>query len=291
MKLKRAFSLIELSIVILIIGILVAGITQASRLVAQMKIASARTQTQSAPVTSIKGLMLWLETTMETAFQTSEAEDVANVTLWNDYSPQSVSKNNVSRGTSDNNITYKTNGINGLPSLSFGGSTGATTFLSGTLISNPKDIFTFFLVAKSDDTTSTNYRIAFLNGGTAPSVNGWIYQKGGGGGVNNGKRVLTLWSSIDSAGSNITSNPEIISATYDGTNVKLWANGTAETLNNPSGSIATPITAIYVGNSPNGSYPWQGLIGEIIVFDSVLKNADRKDVEKYLGKKWGVKIN
>lgn len=38
---KKAFSLIELSIVILIIGILVTGVTQSSRLVRQMKIASA----------------------------------------------------------------------------------------------------------------------------------------------------------------------------------------------------------------------------------------------------------
>ncbi len=37
-SLKKAFSLIELSIVILIIGILVAGVTQSSRLVLAMKL-------------------------------------------------------------------------------------------------------------------------------------------------------------------------------------------------------------------------------------------------------------
>ncbi len=39
-KTNKAFSLIELSIVILIIGILVAGVTQGRRLVGQMKLAS-----------------------------------------------------------------------------------------------------------------------------------------------------------------------------------------------------------------------------------------------------------
>ena len=64
-KSSSAFSLIELSIVILIIGIIIAGITQGSRLVTKMRVASARALTQSSPVTSIKGLMMWLETTMD----------------------------------------------------------------------------------------------------------------------------------------------------------------------------------------------------------------------------------
>ncbi len=41
-KFKTAFSLIELSVVILIIGILVAGVTQSSRLIIQMRLATAR---------------------------------------------------------------------------------------------------------------------------------------------------------------------------------------------------------------------------------------------------------
>ncbi len=45
---KTAFSLIELSIVILIVGIIIAGITQSSRLVELYRISSAKTQTQSS---------------------------------------------------------------------------------------------------------------------------------------------------------------------------------------------------------------------------------------------------
>jgi prepilin-type N-terminal cleavage/methylation domain-containing protein len=44
-KLLKAFSLIELSIVILIIGIVVAGVTQSSRLVRQMRLASVKSMT------------------------------------------------------------------------------------------------------------------------------------------------------------------------------------------------------------------------------------------------------
>lgn len=53
MKFQKAFSLIELSIVILIIGILVAGVTQSSRLVKQIRLASIKSMTLSSPVSSI----------------------------------------------------------------------------------------------------------------------------------------------------------------------------------------------------------------------------------------------
>jgi type II secretory pathway pseudopilin PulG len=60
-----AFSLIELSIVVLIIGILIAGITQGSRLIQQSKIKTAQNQTTNSPVNSIPDLNLWLETTLD----------------------------------------------------------------------------------------------------------------------------------------------------------------------------------------------------------------------------------
>ncbi|MFM7682251.1 MAG: prepilin-type N-terminal cleavage/methylation domain-containing protein, partial [Bacteroidota bacterium] len=61
MNKKLAFSLIELSIVILIIGILVAGVTQSSRLVAQMRLASAQSVTRSADISSIRDMVFWAE--------------------------------------------------------------------------------------------------------------------------------------------------------------------------------------------------------------------------------------
>jgi len=51
-KIKTAFSLIELSIVILIIGILVAGVTQSSRLVRAIKLQTARSITNSSSITA-----------------------------------------------------------------------------------------------------------------------------------------------------------------------------------------------------------------------------------------------
>ena len=52
----KAYSMMEMSLLILIIGILVAGVTQGSRLIQQFRLQNARTLTQSSPVASIKDL-------------------------------------------------------------------------------------------------------------------------------------------------------------------------------------------------------------------------------------------
>ena len=65
-NLKKAFSLIELSVVVLIIGILIAGITSGSRLVRNSKLASAAQFTKSSDINSIADLVLWLEPTKKT---------------------------------------------------------------------------------------------------------------------------------------------------------------------------------------------------------------------------------
>ena len=85
---KKAFSLIELSIVLLIIGILIAGVTQSSRLIEQFKLTSARSKTKSSPVNSITGLSMWLETTAIESFLENESENQATVSAWNDIGLQ-----------------------------------------------------------------------------------------------------------------------------------------------------------------------------------------------------------
>ena len=95
---KKAFSLIELSIVILIIGILVAGVTQSSRLIREFRVSTAESLTQSSPVASIKGLTFWLETSLDASFLPNEAEDGMVITQWNDINPQTTTKSNAWAG-------------------------------------------------------------------------------------------------------------------------------------------------------------------------------------------------
>lgn len=89
---KKAFSLIELSIVILIIGILIAGVTQGSRLVGAMRLASAKALTQSSPIASMRNLHSWYEATSEGSFLEAETEDSTALTIWKDIGPNTINK-------------------------------------------------------------------------------------------------------------------------------------------------------------------------------------------------------
>ena len=107
----KAFSLIELSVVILIIGVLVLGVTQGSRMMREAKLTSARSLTTSSPVASIEGLAMWLEATSEKSFKSSEAVNTAigstgTITDWYDINPQTTSPNNANQATSDKKPRY-----------------------------------------------------------------------------------------------------------------------------------------------------------------------------------------
>jgi len=135
---KKAFSLIELSIVILIIGILIAGVTQGSRLITQMRLNTARTLTNSSPVASIKDLVFWFEPTLEESFLSSQAEDQLQISQWNDINPQSIKKYFALK-TASAHVTYEDNAINSLPGVRFNGANSANGYLTLSSTSSTSD--------------------------------------------------------------------------------------------------------------------------------------------------------
>ena len=165
----KAFSLIEISIVLIIIGILIAGVTQASRLIKESRLKMAQTMTQSSPVNSLRGLSLWFETSLDNNFLSAEAVDQATITIWNDVNPQNsykytaqaaqknnsnlVSYNSAAGGTILNSRgpTYIEDGINNIPTLRFtnNGSTAYRYLTVDKAMRNlPRDSMTLFVVIK-----------------------------------------------------------------------------------------------------------------------------------------------
>ncbi len=284
---KSAFSLIEISIVILIIGILVAGITQSSRLISSSKIATAQSLTQSSPVSANKGLMLWLEPTMENSFPAAQASDGASVITWNDMNTQSIQK--LFAVTSAGTVNYKsTSTINGLPSLLFGGSAEMTLSTTAGSVaaaniqtsgsSAGANNFTFFVVYDDDSASTATTRAIFHNG--VAGTNGWGFANSSSSAT---ARVAKIGTTATDAPSVYSKNPTITTVTYDGATTKIYTNGgTAATA---TVSSVTPTVSMLIGTA------WTGYISEIIVFDNALKDSDRKSIEEYLSKKYGIKVS
>ncbi len=288
---KKAFSLIELSIVILVIGILVAGITQSSRMINAFRLTNARSLTQNSPVHSIPGILFWLETSLENSFITAQSDDGQYVTEWHDINQQTITKFNFTRVSSNDSIVFKGDAINNIPSLYFKGISTTGAHLETSAISLPSNNnFTLFLVFKSEDANSSTSRIAFYYGNTA--ANGFGYLKGAA--VNPGERMVLFGGSAYNRTSNSdsTTNPEIISLTYKGTTSALYVNGSSRTLYDV-GSMKTPSSTYFpsIGAAYDNNEPWQGYISEVILFDHALKNSERQDIEKYLGKKYSINVS
>jgi prepilin-type N-terminal cleavage/methylation domain-containing protein len=125
-KLKLGFSLIELSIVILVIGILVIGITQGSRIMREAKLKSARALTSSSPVNSISNVVFWVDSVSEKSFDANVADGSA-IATWYDLNPQANIPNNaIGSGLP----TYTNNAVNGLPVVRFEDDDGSNDFLT-----------------------------------------------------------------------------------------------------------------------------------------------------------------
>lgn len=293
-QIKKAFSLIEMSIALIVIGILIAAIMQGKNMVSNFRLNSAQSLTNSSPVNSIQGLVLWLEPTMPESFLQNQTTENSQITQWNDISSQATNKY-YAFASASSGITYKeVSDIYLLPSVYFSGSTSALfelstkeSSLSSTAIATPNNDFTFFIVAQLRAVSSSFVSSTiFLNGNSAA---GWGYAVGGS--ENSGKRQIKFLGETDNNVLTATSSakPEIISATYQrGGAIKLFTNGVLESLTSSTSVSKIPSGNFYIGNSSSAN-PWQGYISEIIIFDRVLSDANRQLIEQYLGQKYGIK--
>jgi len=289
-----AFSLIELSIVILIIGIIIAGVTQGSRLVRQFKLSAAKTLTTSAPVASIKGLIFWFEPTLDTSFLEAQTEEGTEITQWNDNNPQSSVKYfAVPLGDNTGAAYSESAGPNGLPSLLFDGDTDSfdvTQDAAGLLssaIPTQNGAFTFFVVSKTMDVVDNH--VLLSNGDReGGAADGWDYAT-----LADQAQFLSgaadnsdMSSDVFTAGTSV-----VTSASFNPSNANIYfyTNGTNVLTD---GSLMTaPTTTYHIGYRPeNTTLYWNGYISEVIVFDRSLKNEERKSVEQYLGKKYGIRV-
>lgn len=276
---SAAFSLIELSIVILIIGTLIVGVAQSSILLSKMRIATAVSITQSSPVPSIPDLTAWYETTSEKSFDYKEAKDGSPITTWYDIASQSLTKFNATASGTGKPI-YKAEGMNNLPTLKFDGVNDSFS-ISG-LIERNSGFAIFIVEARNSNTSGTpfggNSGITALGydpnpspgpagtlvvlAGNGPSGSHWIYKFVPGGAYTS--PIPRIWCFSN----------------------ENYANGTL--LDGGLGAVGTRggFGTNYIGA---GSGYYSGDIAEVIVYSRYITGEERKSVEAYLAKKWKIR--
>ena len=287
---KRAFSLIELSIVILIIGVLIAAVGQGIDLLQDARLSAARMLTQSSRVNSLKGLILWLEPTSEASFSSAEAVDAATISSWNDINPQETKKNNATQtGASSLRPTYVEKGINNLPVLRFDGSTDYLNFDGASLINSN---YTIFVVEKKED-VAADVNGLFIGGTNPTAANTALHL---------GYRTPAIATITQDHYSNMlnysppmgfTKTPTIHSFWFSTSGgKKYWNNGGVT----PEKSEPTQTAALISYDGPRIAncftvHYYKGDIAEIIMFNRALSEKDRQSVESYLSKKWSIRIS
>ena len=234
---------------------------------------------------SLSGCILWLDAAdMSTLFSDAGGTTPATTTVncWKDKS-QTASLFTSSAGPT---LTIS-NTINSRPYLNFNGSTHYllntslsisqpyTVFATGYLLTNTASFYRL-LSGISSIASNSNLVLGSQNGNFA------IFT-GNGSSFNDTNAitpltsVYTLWS--------------IYSATVTGATVNSFLNGLA--LNSKTGSyIASTLTGLNIGGGNSatgfGGQPFQGYIGEILIYNYVLSASQRQQVEGYLAWKWGM---
>jgi len=297
------FSLIELSIVILIIGILIAGVTQGSRLVRESRLKTARTITESSDVNSIKDVILWLDAANEDTIATGtlasneygNAEQDDAVVGWKDRNVQLSGDIVLAPHQDASAPKYQKSGINGLPSIRFtSDNLGYDDFqffvenYSIFAVIRPLSAGTQYIVNVSTiDTTSLHGLVFSLeSSGFIRFLHRSPYS------------VNSTSGNFYSTNSWQANKPYITSLVRDinASSAEVWLNNQqyiSETATRPRyepDSLKLVIGAIYFGGTSYSRY-FDGDISEVIIFDRALKNSERIDIQKYLSKKYNIALS
>ncbi|MDX2082954.1 MAG: LamG-like jellyroll fold domain-containing protein [Rickettsiales bacterium] len=278
---QKAFSLIELSIVILIIGILIAGITSARIMVQNSRIISAQNLTKSSSVSGTENLVVWFETSFEQSFGGNYPSNSESVAVWYDNNPQSTNKINATQNTSQNQPTFRENIINGIPVLRFVNSSNQFLNMPDGTVPYNNSPYTIFLVSKTN-VLGANGMIGSGNYGFTNQTNAFRYDING---INNywwGNDIISTGNPIK------ISQFHILTFYYDGSSRRIYVDNSLNIADNPTGNQATNSNNT-IGKTVNNEY-MDGDIAEIIIFSRGLKEEERIDITNYLSKKFNIKI-
>jgi prepilin-type N-terminal cleavage/methylation domain-containing protein len=271
----KGFSLIEVSIVILILGIILVGITQSQTIIKKYRIRSAQSLTKASPVNSIPDTVLWLESSLEESFEGNDS-DQSPLTIWKDIKVNPSQLDNSATVESGESSPIFSNSINDIHAVKFNSEDGTSFSINGSAL-NGRD-YTIIILEKRQ-AAGANYFI----GDPTDNIDNESLLLGysSGGQVVHSQGVANKYnSSVDNYSSE---QPKVFVFVQDSSDgKKTYINGYL------SGSSSNADKLTNIANLKLGKF-YTGEIGEVIIFDRALKAEERRSIEKYLKKKWYIK--
>jgi prepilin-type N-terminal cleavage/methylation domain-containing protein len=281
---KSAFTLIELSIVLIIIGLVVGALVGGQSLIKSSQLKSARQLSNSAPLFSKKGshLIMWLDATSRDAFNNVNIQNGDDVTKWNDVNKTQISNLRFHANELTNPPSYLRDGINSLPSIDFNGTSDR---ISTTRTFNPQTPFTLFLVGRLNQSDSEVYQYFFRLFSNSSRI--YIASD------DSSKFYYTV-GDVHSTGTlpDSDTDPHIFSLRSQGGSSSVTtesffdgsSNGTRDVEINSANDIFS------IGSAGSVSF-LNGQIGEVIMFNTALHDNEIDEIEFYLSQKWSIPLN
>ncbi len=295
-KPHKAFSLIELSIVILVISIFIGAAAKTGSIaIKKMRLETAKSATLSSPVTSISDLKLWVETSLDNSTSLSSSETV--VDTWYDINPQSKTKHNLvsQSATTSSSTSYESLAINDLPALYFNNE----NYFSVTkpeMLTNTS--YTVFIVEKPSAGVYGSDSPAQLMGNNLANSNiNLVYNNHSLSDNYHNKIRAVAFSGLSHVEFTHNFNfnfPNIHSLKFNQTdnNYYYWLNGGSNyEASGTRGTSRTTSCKPCSNTQTIGGYGYRGYISEIIIFGRSLSDTERQDVENYLSKKYSILIS
>ncbi len=293
---RKAFSFMEISVVILMIGLLIAGISKGTDMIGDFRIQTARNLTKSAPMLRMSGLTVWLDTVSKESFdiEVDVKDSTKNkVSAWNDLNPLSNNKFDMIQPTASLQPTLINDPkMNNLPVFLFDGVDDNFYRLNvlGSDFSQSDQVTMFFVQNFSPLQpsmlfiwlpASTGQRIThhsqWVDGETyfdfPDPGSGRIHTNTAGKYANMGDITTLIRKPTGVANIRINSH-------------NLFSTDTAQT-----GILdVTASSTFYIGSQTDNANAFNGNIGEVIIFNRALKEGEINSVEQYLSQKWGIKL-
>ena len=293
---KLGFSLIELSVVLLVIGFFIGLIAESSDILSESRLAAARSLTKTSPVTSNEGLILWLETTLSESFE-DELKTGDLVSKWNDLGPYLEERNNALQSNGTYRPTFQENAINYIPAVRFDDTDDHLIINDFELRDTGTGQYAIFIVARKNNLGTRGDLISYKNLGNDNfgfyiendnlthyhlELNTTLIHNNLAGTItlDDSFRIFTFIRDLNDNNIGYVNSALDLSTLTPAINLSDIDND----------------TPLFIGsNHEDLSYDpissFGGDIAEIIIYNKYVKASTRENIEEYLSKKYAININ